>query len=47
LKENNVPAEMHIFAEGGHGFGMNKKNLPVDQWPDCFYGWLKAIKVIE
>lgn len=47
LKENNVPAEMHIFAEGGHGFGMNKKNLPADQWPEFFYQWLKAIKVIN
>ncbi len=47
LKENNVPAEMHIFAEGGHGFGMNKKNLPVDQWPELFYNWLKSIKIIE
>lgn len=47
LKENNIPAEMHIFAEGGHGFGMNKKNLPVDQWPDLFYNWLKALKIID
>ncbi len=47
LKENNVPAEMHIFAEGNHGFGMNKKNLPVDQWPELFYNWLKAVKMIE
>ncbi len=46
LKEHNVPAEMHIFREGAHGFGMMKKNLPVDQWPDLFYNWLKAIKVI-
>lgn len=47
LKENNVPAEMHIFAEGGHGFGMNKKNLPVDQWPELFFNWLKSIKIID
>lgn len=47
LKKNGIPAEMHIFARGGHGFGMNKKNLPVDQWPDLFYAWLKDIKVIE
>jgi acetyl esterase/lipase len=46
LKKNNVPAEMHIFREGAHGFGMTKKNLPVDKWPDLFYNWLKAIKVI-
>lgn len=47
LKKNNVPAEIHIFAEGGHGFGMNKKNLPVDKWPELFYNWLKAIKIIN
>lgn len=47
LKENQIPAEMHIFARGGHGFGMKKMNLPVDQWPDLFHSWLKAIKVIE
>ncbi len=46
LKENNVPAEMHIFQQGGHGFGITKKNQPADQWPDLFYNWLKAIKII-
>ncbi len=47
LKENNVPAEMHIFQEGGHGFGIWKKNLPVDEWPELFYNWMKARKIIE
>ncbi len=46
LKQNSVPAEMHIFQEGGHGFGITKKNLPVDKWPDLFYDWLKAMKII-
>jgi acetyl esterase/lipase len=47
LKENNVLAEMHIFAEGGHGFGMNKKDLPVDKWPEMFFNWLHAINILE
>lgn len=47
LKRENIPAEIHIFREGGHGFGMNKKNLPADQWPELFYLWLKAIKIIK
>jgi acetyl esterase/lipase len=47
LKENKIPAEMHIFQQGGHGFGMTKKNLPVDQWPDLFYNWLKSQKIIQ
>ena len=47
LKENNVPAEMHIFQEGGHGFGLRENNIPADQWPNLFYTWLKAIKIVE
>jgi len=42
LKKYKVPAEMHIFRSGGHGFGMYKKNLPVDQWPDLFAQWMKS-----
>lgn len=42
LKKYKIPAEMHIFRQGGHGFGMNKKNLPVDQWPNLFAQWMKA-----
>jgi acetyl esterase/lipase len=47
LKKHNIPAEIHIFQEGGHGFGMTKKNLPVDQWPELFYNWLKAMKFVQ
>ncbi|HKJ78991.1 MAG TPA: alpha/beta hydrolase [Prolixibacteraceae bacterium] len=47
LKENNIPAEMHIFQEGGHGFGIRKTGLPVDQWPELFHQWLKAQKIID
>jgi len=47
LKKNNVPAEMHIFAKGGHGFGIRKNNLPSDNWPNLFFDWLKAMQIIE
>ncbi|MCL1821875.1 MAG: alpha/beta hydrolase [Prolixibacteraceae bacterium] len=47
LKKHNIPAEMHIFQKGGHGFGMNKNGIPADNWPDLFYNWLKAIGVIK
>lgn len=47
LKQHGVPAEMHIFQKGGHGFGISKKNLPSDQWPEMFYSWLKAHKIVE
>ncbi len=33
-------AELHIYAKGGHGFGMKKQNLPCDTWVDRFADWL-------
>ena len=47
LKKFNVPSEMHIFQQGGHGFGITKKKLPVDQWPNLFYDWLKSMKIVD
>ncbi len=34
------PAELHIYAKGGHGFGMARRGLPVDHWIDRFGDWL-------
>jgi acetyl esterase/lipase len=34
------PAELHLFAKGGHGFGMRKQNLPTDHWIERFADWL-------
>ena len=34
------PVEIHLYAKGGHGFGMRKQNLPTDQWIDRFGEWL-------
>ena len=34
------PAEIHVFARGGHGFGMTRRGLPVDRWIDLFGDWL-------
>lgn len=36
-----VPAEMHIYEKGGHGFGMRKQSLPSDQWIVAFDSWMK------
>ena len=47
LKENNVPAELHTFDEGGHGFGMRKRGIPVDNWSDILKTWLQDNKLIN
>jgi len=41
-KEAGIPAELHIYTSGGHGFGMRKKNLPVDTWIERLRDWLGA-----
>lgn len=34
-------AELHIYAKGGHGFGMRKHDLPTDHWIERFTDWLE------
>jgi acetyl esterase/lipase len=36
------PVELHIYAQGGHGFGMNQLGLPSDTWIERFFDWLQA-----
>ncbi len=40
-------AELHMYAKGGHGFGMVKNNLPTDNWIQRFYEWTIAEKITE
>lgn len=40
LKRAGVPAELHIFNEGGHGFGVRQWSRSVASWPTLFEGWL-------
>ena len=39
--EAGKQAELHVYAKGGHGFGMRKQNLPVDSWIERFDDWLQ------
>lgn len=40
LKSAGVPVEMHVFEEGGHGFGIRlAAGKPVQAWPDLFVAW--------
>lgn len=41
-RASGKPAEIHIYSKGGHGFGMSRRGLPVDDWIERFYEWLKA-----
>ncbi|MFN0104482.1 MAG: alpha/beta hydrolase [Bryobacteraceae bacterium] len=41
LKKAGVSAELHVYAMGGHGFGMKDRPLPVTQWTARFEEWLR------
>lgn len=41
-RQAGIPAELHMYAKGGHGFGMAKKGLPVDGWIERLWEWMKA-----
>lgn len=43
LKKAGVPAEMHLYAHGGHAFGLRPTNLPITHWPDLVDAWLRTI----
>jgi acetyl esterase/lipase len=47
LINNKIVAQLDTFAVGGHGFGMRKKNIPVDNWPELLKNWLKINKLIN
>lgn len=44
-KRHKVPAEMHIYEKGGHGYALTKDNRgPVEKWPEALEAWLKLHK---
>jgi acetyl esterase/lipase len=47
LKNAKVPAELHIYAQGGHGYGLRRTALPVTGWPEAVDVWLRTIGVIH
>jgi acetyl esterase/lipase len=47
LKSAKVPAELHLFANGGHGYGLRRTELPVTHWPDLVQTWLHTIQILS
>ncbi len=46
LDDAGVPAEVHLFARGGHAFGLRRKEHPVSSWPSLVENWLKEIGIL-
>jgi acetyl esterase/lipase len=47
LKKAGTPVEMHLYAQGGHGFGMRRTKFPITGWPPLVETWLATIGMIS
>jgi acetyl esterase/lipase len=47
LQKAGVPAEMHLYAQGGHAFGLSDTKLPIGRWPALVEQWLHTIGMLE
>lgn len=44
LEANKVPVKLVEYDEGGHGFGMRRKDIPVKGWPEELKKWMREMK---
>jgi len=47
LKNAGVPVELHLYAQGGHAFGLRQTKLPITRWPQLVETWLGTIGMIS
>jgi acetyl esterase/lipase len=46
LKKAGVPVEMHLYAQGGHAFGLRRTKFPITGWPQLVETWLGTIGMV-
>jgi acetyl esterase/lipase len=46
LTANKIPVDLHVYAKGGHGFGLNNKTTSGDLWFDRLISWMKANQLL-
>lgn len=47
LQKAGIPVEMHLYAQGEHGFGLRPTDLPITRWPKLVETWLHTIGMIS
>lgn len=43
LDANGTPIELHLFAKGGHGYGLRPSERPVSKWPELVEAWMREL----
>ncbi len=46
LQGSRVPAELHVFAKGGHGYGLRPSSARVTGWPSLAANWLQSLNLL-
>lgn len=46
-RATGVPAELHLYERGGHGFGLIPSGSTSDHWLDEFYWWMRSNKMLQ
>ena len=47
LQKAGVPAELHVYAKGGHAFGLRPTGSAITKWPELVEAWLNAIGILS
>lgn len=47
LRKAGVPVEMHLYAKGGHAFGLRRTNLPITEWPQLMEKWMRSMGMVS
>jgi acetyl esterase/lipase len=47
LRKAGIPVELHLYAQGGHAFGLRRTKLPITAWPDLVEPWLHTIGMLS
>jgi dipeptidyl aminopeptidase/acylaminoacyl peptidase len=47
LKRAKVPAEMHLYPKGGHGYGLRRTDLTITTWPERAGDWMRSLGVLK
>ena len=46
-RKAGVPAELHIFRTGGHGYGLGNDKGQTGQWRSLFAEWMRSLGILK
>ncbi len=47
MRRAGVPSELHVFTNGGHGYGLRPSEDPVSKWPKLVEDWMKRSEIVK